>query len=130
MELLGRARALARTAVLAEVPAPALVALAARVRARDVPAGATVATRKDGSDVVLVVAAGRLTDAAGDHGPGAVLGVDGALVGAAPITLTAATDAALVEIAVDDFLDVLAEHGAATTALARQLAGRIRAGAP
>ena len=130
MDLLARARALARTAVFAEVPAPALVALAARVRARGVTAGAPVATRRDGSDVVLVVAAGELRDAAGGHGVGAVLGVDGALVGAAPTTLTAATDAALVEIAVDDFLDVLAEHGAATTALARQLAGRIRAGAP
>lgn len=130
MELLGRARALAGTAVFAEVPAPALVALAARVRARELAAGATVATRKDGSDVVLVVASGRLRDAAGEHGAGAMLGVDGALVGAAPLTLTATTAAAVVEIAVDDFLDVLAEHGAATTALARQLAGRVRAGTP
>ena len=130
MELLGRARALARTAVFAEVPAPALVALAARVGAREVAAGATVATRKDGWDLVLVVATGRLRDDAGDDDVGAVLGVDGALVGAAPRTLTAITAAAVVEIAVDDFLDVLAEHGAATTALARQLASRVRAGAP
>ena len=36
MDLLARARALARTAVFAEVPAPALVALAARVRSREI----------------------------------------------------------------------------------------------
>ena len=94
MELLGRARALARTAVFAEVPAPALVALAARVGAREVAAGATVATRKDGSDVVLVVATGRLRDDAGDHDVGAVLGVDGALVGAAPTATSTAADGA------------------------------------
>lgn len=109
-----------------EVPAPALVALAARVRARTIAAGATASTRRDGSDHVVVVAAGALRGPAGPLPAGAVAGVDAALIGAAPEALVAVTDAAVVEIPVDDFLDLLAEHAPATAALARALAARLR----
>ncbi|MBK9031433.1 MAG: hypothetical protein IPL61_08865 [Myxococcales bacterium] len=126
MDLLARARALAATRVLAEVSPPALVALAARVRVHALAPGAAASTRRDGSDAVLVVARGevRLGDAV--RGAGSLLGLDGALTGADPLGLVGVSDAVLLEIAVDDFLDVLAEHAVATTALAQLLAARVR----
>ena len=120
MDLLARARALAATRVLAEVPAPALVELAA---------SATASTRRDGSDVVLVIARGEVTAAGEVRSAGALLGLDGALTGAAPVAALAVGEVALLEVAVDDFLDVLAEHAVATRALARELAARVRSAA-
>lgn len=122
MDLLARARALARTGVLGDVPAPALIALAERVHVIEVAAGARATTRREGSDFVLVVAAGEV----GGHGAGALVGVEGALAGGAPLELAAAQGATVIEIAVDDFLDVLVEHAGASAALARSLAARIR----
>ena len=129
MDLLARARALAATRVLAEVPAPALVALAVRVRAVELAAGATASTRRDGSDVVLVIARGEVTAAGEVRSAGALLGLDGAVTGAAPVAALAVGEVALLEVAVDDFLDVLAEHAVATRALARELAARVRSAA-
>ncbi len=129
MDLLGRARALARTRVLGDVPAPALVALAERVRVIELAAGARVTTRRDGSDFVLIVAAGAVVADGGDRTAGALIGVAPALVGSAAIELVAAAGATLIEITVDDFLDVLVEHAVASAALARALAEQLR-GAP
>lgn len=128
MDLLGRARALAGTGVLGDVPAPALVALAERVRVIDLVAGERASTRRDGNDFVLIVAAGEV-EAGGVRGPGALIGVETALVGGDASPVAAAAPATLIEITVDDFLDVLVEHAAASAALARALAARLRSGA-
>jgi CRP-like cAMP-binding protein len=129
MDLLGRTRALARTSVLGEVPAPALVALAERVRVIELGAGARATTKRDGSDFVLIVAAGAVTADGGTRTAGELIGVGPALVGGSAIELEAGAAATLIEITVDDFLDVLVEHAVASAALARMLAAQIR-GAP
>jgi CRP-like cAMP-binding protein len=130
VNLLARARALAASPVLADVPPPALVALAVRVRAIEVAAGQRAATRRDGSDVVLVVATGAVR--AGDRalGPGSLIGAEAALTGRPPETVVADTATTLVEFAVDDFFDLLAEHAVATAALARVLVAQVRSQAP
>ncbi|MBP8810091.1 MAG: hypothetical protein KBG48_01605 [Kofleriaceae bacterium] len=125
MDALARAEALARAAILAEVPAPALVALAARATLRRLAAEATLTTRRDGSDVIAVVAEGAVTVDGSPIGPGALIGALGGF-GGAPVTARAVGAAVVLELAVDDFLDVLAEHPGATTALARRLAARLR----
>lgn len=127
MDRLSRARALARAGldgavVLGDVPPAALVALAERVRVIELPAGAAASTRRYGTDFVLVVAAGAVRDDRGRaYGEGALVGVHGALAGGEPIALVVERGATLVEISVDDFLDVLVEHAAASAALARAL---------
>lgn len=129
MDLLGRARALARTSVLGDVPAPALVALAERVRVIELVAGARATSKRDGSDFVLIVAAGTVRADGSERAVGELIGVGPALVGGGAIELVADAAATLVEITVDDFLDVLVEHAVASAALARTLAAQIR-GAP
>lgn len=137
MDLLGRARALAGAGVggegvLGDVPAPSLLALAERVRVIELGPGGRASTRRDGTDFVLVVAAGTVR-AGGDADAGAaacaigeLVGARGAVAGGAAIELVAAEAATLVEIAVDDFLDVLVEHAAASAALARGFAAALR----
>ncbi len=123
MDVLDRARALAATDVLGALAAPALVALAERTRLVELDAGTAVTTRRDGGGVVLIVAAGEF----GGHPPGALLGATGALDAAAPaITVTATGPAIVLELAHDDFIDVLAEQPAAAQALARALARALR----
>ncbi len=127
MDLLERARALAATAVLGEVAAPTLIALAERAGVRDLEAGATVTTRRPDGAVVVVVAHGALTADGARNGPGAVLGAAGALDGAAPaVTARAEEPSVVLELGQDDFLDVLAEHPVAAQALARMLATALR----
>jgi len=126
MDLLGRTRALARTSVLGDVPAPALVALAERVRVIELVAGGGTTTQRDGSDFVLIVADGDVVAEGGTRGPGALIGVGPALIGSPAIELVATTSATLLELPVDDFLDVLVEHAVASAALARVLAAQLR----
>ncbi|MBE7450106.1 MAG: hypothetical protein HS111_14740 [Kofleriaceae bacterium] len=58
MELLERARARAATAVLGDVAAPTLIALAERATVVELAPGAELATRRPDGAVVLVVARG------------------------------------------------------------------------
>lgn len=128
MDLLERARALAATAVLGDVAAPTLIALAERAAVLELDAGATVTTRRPDGVVVMVVASGTLDVGAGVHaGAGELLGAAGALDAAAPAVTATATEAAVVlELGQDDFVDVLAEHPVAARALARSLAATLR----
>lgn len=135
MELLERARALAATAVLGDVAAPTLIALAERAAVVELAPGAELATRRPDGAVVLVVARGALDDGRAVRGPGALVGGDAALdpAAAAVIVRAAAGDDAsttVLELGQDDFLDVLAEHPAAARALARELARALREALP
>ncbi|MCL4225488.1 MAG: hypothetical protein KJZ91_13585 [Myxococcales bacterium] len=136
MELLERARALAATAVLGDVAAPTLIALAERATVVELAPGAELATRRPDGAVVLVVARGALDDGRAVRGPGALVGGDAALdpAAAAAVTVRAAAgdDAptTVLELGQDDFLDVLAEHPAAARALARELARALREALP
>lgn len=131
MDVLERARALAATAVLGEVAAPTLIALAERATVRDVDAGAELTTRRSDGVVVMVVARGAL-DVGGDSlGPGTLLGAAAALDAQAPAPTARATVASTVlELGQDDFVDVLAEHPAAARSLARLLARSLRESRP
>jgi len=127
MDLLERARALAATAVLGDVAAPTLIALAERAAVLELDAGATVTTRRPDGVVVVVVARGALEVDGERAGPGELLGAAGALDAAAPAVTAKAVEAATVlELGQDDFVDVLAEHPAAARALARALASALR----
>jgi|JI9StandDraft_1071089.scaffolds.fasta_scaffold267573_2 CRP-like cAMP-binding protein len=125
MDVLARAEVLAAAPVFAAVPAPALVALASRAVPRVVPAGDQLATRRDDTDVVIVVATGALDYDGFRHERGALLGPVAALT-SAPITTRALDHTTVLELAIDDLFDVLAEQPAATAVLARSLAARLR----
>jgi CRP-like cAMP-binding protein len=131
MELLERARALAATAVLGEVAAPTLVALAERAAVAELEPGATITTRRPDGAVVVVVARGALEGAGVRHGVGELLGAAGALdAAAAAVTATAVDAVTVLELGQDDFIDVLAEHPIAARALARALAQALREALP
>lgn len=128
MELLERARALAATAVLGDVAAPTLIALAERAAVVELAPGVELATRRPDGAVVLVVARGALDDGRAVRGPGALVG----RVAAVTVRAAAGDDAptTVLELGQDDFLDVLAEHPAAARALARELARALREALP
>jgi CRP-like cAMP-binding protein len=135
MDLLERVRALAATAVLGDVAAPTLIALAERAAVIELEAGATITTRRPDEVVVVVVAHGVLEvevgDAHGDArarvGAGELLGAAGALDAEAPaVTARAVEPSVVLELGQDDFIDVLAEHPVASRALARELAAALR----
>ena len=129
MDLLERARALAATAVLGDVAAPTLIALAERAAVIELEPGASVSTRRPDGVVVIVVARGTLEVGDARAGAGELLGAAGALdAGAAAVTATAVEPAVVLELGQDDFVDVVAEHPTAARALARALAKRLREG--
>jgi hypothetical protein len=125
MDLLARARALAAIDVLADIPAPALVALAQRVHALEVASGRSSSSRRDGSDYVLAVVSGSIRFGTVAIAAGELVGVETALVGGAPFEF-ASDGVTLLLIAIDDFLDIVAEHAVASAAVARRLAARVR----
>jgi CRP-like cAMP-binding protein len=127
MDLLERARALAATAVLGDVAAPTLIALAERAAVLELEAGTTVTTRRPDGVVVIVVARGVLEVGDARAGAGELLGAASALDAEAPAVSARAAEASVVlELGQDDFIDVLAEHPVAARALARDLAVALR----
>jgi CRP-like cAMP-binding protein len=127
MDLLERARALAATAVLSDVAAPTLIALAERAAVLELDAGTSVTTRRPDGVVVVVVARGVLEIGDVRAGAGELLGAASALDAEAPaVTARAAEAAVVLELGQDDFIDVLAEHPVAARALARELAATLR----
>jgi CRP-like cAMP-binding protein len=127
MDLLERARALAATAVLGDVAAPTLIALAERAAVLELDTDATVTTRRPDGVVVVLVASGALEVGGERATAGKLLGAAGALDAAAPaVTASAVEPSVVLELGQDDFLDVLAEHPVAARALARELAQTLR----
>jgi CRP-like cAMP-binding protein len=127
MDVFARATALARCTVLDGVPPAALLAIAERAAAVRLGEGEALPLRTDAGDAVLVIASGRVSAGGGELGPGALVGEVAALDDDAPVpAATALESTEVLRIFRDDFLDLLAEHGAAARALARVLARRIR----
>jgi CRP-like cAMP-binding protein len=127
MDVFARATALARCAVLDGVPPAALLAIAERAAAVRLAEGEALPLRTDAGDAVLVIASGRVSAGGAELGPGSLVGEVAALDEEATLpTVTALEPTEALRVFRDDFLDLLAEHGAAARALARVLARRIR----